>query len=59
MEAELKAAYPDSEITLIKGGGGVFDVKCDGTLIFSKHHVPGQRFPNSGEISSLVKAKMG
>lgn len=57
MEAELKADYPDSEITLVKGSGGIFDVKCDGALVYSKHNVAGQRFPNSGEVSSLIKVK--
>jgi selT/selW/selH-like putative selenoprotein len=52
--AELKAKYPDSNIELIKGGGGIFDVKCDGKLIYSKLNIKGQRFPNDGEISGLI-----
>lgn len=59
MEAEVKADYPGSEITLVRGSGGVFDVKCDGTLIYSKQNVAGQRFPKSGEVSALIKAKKG
>ncbi len=55
MEAELKKNYPASSITLIKGSGGIFDVKCDGKLIFSKQKVEGQRFPNEGEITKLIK----
>jgi len=55
VEAELKKNYPDSNITLIKGGGGIFDVKCNGKMIFSKHKVEGQRFPNEGEITRLIK----
>ena len=54
MEAELRANYPDSNIKLIKGGGGIFDVKCDGRLIYSKLNIKGQRFPNDREISRLV-----
>ncbi len=54
MEAELRANYPDSNIKLIKGGGGIFDVKCDGRLIYSKLNTKGQRFPNDREISRLV-----
>ena len=54
VEAELKAKYPDSTIKLIKGGGGIFDVKCDGKLIYSKLNTKGQRFPNDGEISGLI-----
>ena len=54
MEAELRESYPDSNIKLIKGGGGIFDVKCDGRLIYSKLNTKGQRFPNDREISRLV-----
>ena len=54
MEAELRENYPDSNIKLIKGGGGIFDVKCDGRLIYSKLNTKGQRFPNDREISRLV-----
>lgn len=59
MEAELKADYPDADIKLVKGGGGVFDVKCDDILIFSRNNTEGQRFPNKGEISKLIKEKVG
>jgi len=54
VEAELKANYPDSTIKLIKSGGGIFDVKSDGKLIYSKLNTKGQRFPNDGEISGLI-----
>jgi len=57
VEAELKADYPDSDIELIKGGGGIFDVKCNGILIFSRQNIEGRRFPNKGEISRLIKEK--
>jgi selT/selW/selH-like putative selenoprotein len=54
VEAELKADYPDSKVELIKGSGGIFDVKCDGKLIFSKQNIRGQRFPDKGEIVQLI-----
>jgi len=41
------------EATLIVGSGGIFDVKRDGVLIFSKHKLG--RFPNEGEIADLLK----
>lgn len=59
MEAEVKGDYPDSEITLVKGGGGIFEVKCDGKLIYSKQKIAGQRFPNTGEIVELIKEGKG
>jgi selT/selW/selH-like putative selenoprotein len=55
VEAELKANYPDSDIKLIEGGGGIFDVRCDGNLIYSKQNIEGQRFPNKGEIGKLIE----
>lgn len=55
----MKASYPDSDITLVKGGGGIFDVKCDGTLIYSKQKTAGQRFPDAGEIATLIKQEKG
>jgi selT/selW/selH-like putative selenoprotein len=59
VEAELKANYPDSNIELIKGSGGIFDVECNGKLIYSKQDIEGQRFPNAGEITKLIKQEMG
>jgi len=59
VEAELKANYPDSNIILIKGGGGILDVTCNGKLIYSKQNIEGQRFPNEGEITRLIEQETG
>jgi predicted Rdx family selenoprotein len=59
VEAELKAKYPASNITLIKGGGGVFDVTCDGRLIYSMQRIKGHRFPDEGEITGLIEQAVG
>ncbi len=56
MEAELKAKYPDATVQLIKGSGGIFDVVCDGKLIYSKDRT--QRFPNKGEVSKLIEKEL-
>jgi selT/selW/selH-like putative selenoprotein len=58
VEAELKVKYPDSKIKLVKGGGGIFDVKWNGKLIFSKHDIEKQRFPNEGEMTKLIEQEM-
>ena len=55
MEAELKASFPEAKIRQIEGKGGIFDVKYDGKLIFSRHKV--ERFPEEGEITRLIKGK--
>ena len=43
------------ESKLIEGGGGIYDIKKDGKLIFSKHALG--RFPESDqEVFSLIDA---
>ena len=39
---------------LIEGRGGVFDVKADGQLIYSKH-ASGDRFPEHEEVISKLR----
>jgi selT/selW/selH-like putative selenoprotein len=43
---------PDLAIELVKGDRGVFDVRLDGRLIFSKRTAG--RFPTPDEIRALV-----
>jgi len=38
-------------VELIGGSGGIFDVRVDGRLIFSKKETG--RFPENGEISGM------
>lgn len=51
MSAEIKATT-GVEALLIKGRGGIFDVKKDGVEIFSKFKLG--RFPEDGEIAALL-----
>ena len=51
---ELKKEF-DAEIKLIPSSGGVFEVIADAELLFSKKVL--QRFPESGEVEELIKAK--
>ena len=37
----------------IKGGGGIFDVRLDGELIYSKHETG--RFPEDAEVLQALK----
>jgi selT/selW/selH-like putative selenoprotein len=39
---------------LIRGGGGVFDVKADDAVIFSKHRE--ERFPENADVIEGIKA---
>jgi predicted Rdx family selenoprotein len=45
------------EPRLIEGRGGVFDVKIDETMIYSKHETG--RFPEFDEIASAIAARPG
>jgi len=59
VEAELRKSFPDSNIELIQGGGGIFDVKCNGRVLYSKQNIKGNRFPDKGEITRLIKQETG
>jgi len=51
--AELKAKFGEEhEFELERGGGGVFDVKVDDQLVFSKHAT--KRFPQYQEIPNAI-----
>jgi selT/selW/selH-like putative selenoprotein len=39
---------------LIKGAGGIFDVRVDGDLVFSKKQAG--RFPAPGEVENAIAA---
>lgn len=56
MEAEIKKQFPDAQIALVQGSGGVFDVLCDGKRVFSKQYGSEHRFPHAGEIAELLKS---
>jgi selT/selW/selH-like putative selenoprotein len=45
------------EAELAKGKNGIFDVACDGELIFSKHR--DARYPEPGEIVRALQARRG
>lgn len=42
-----------SEMTIIPSGGGVFEIKVNGKLLFSKAELG--RFPEEGEAENLIK----
>jgi selenoprotein W-related protein len=54
LAAALKASF-GIEATLIKGGGGVFDVAVDDAVIYSKHDTG--PFPTNEEIVGLIQKK--
>jgi selT/selW/selH-like putative selenoprotein len=51
LAASLKQRFGvDAE--LVRGSSGVFDVRVDGKLVFSKHAV--DRFPDAGEVEDAI-----
>jgi len=48
LEAAIRSANPAIDLELIEGSGGIFEVKKDGKLIFSKRQAG--RFPTDEEI---------
>ena len=46
-----------ADLTLVTGGGGVFDVIVDGTTIYSKHETG--RHANGGEVLASFEAFVG
>jgi predicted Rdx family selenoprotein len=52
VEAEVKREQP-LEVTLVRGGGGIFEVWNGDDLIYTKARTG--RFPQPGEINRLLK----
>ena len=55
MAAELKQVWPDTDVRLIPSSGGVFEVKADSELIFSKKAL--RRHAEPGEVVGLIRAQ--
>ncbi len=53
MAADLEREYPQVEVKLIEGSGGVFEVVVDGDLVFSKLAL--SRHAEDGEVLRLIR----
>jgi len=53
LAAEIRESFPDANVELIAGGGGVFEVVVDGNLVFSKKSL--NRHVEPGEVVGLMK----
>ena len=56
LAAELRLAWPEADVQLIKSSGGVLEVSVDGKLVFSKRALG--RHAQSGEVAGLVKRQL-
>ncbi|MBA3318748.1 MAG: SelT/SelW/SelH family protein [Gemmatimonadales bacterium] len=57
MAAELKQSFPEPEVRLIPSSGGVFEVRVDGELVFSKK--ASRRHAEAGEVVRLIREATG
>ena len=57
MAAELKQAFPDTEVRLIESSGGLFEVAVDGRPVFSKKAT--RRHAEPGEVLKAVQQLRG
>ena len=55
--ADAIQAQFDIEPQLIKGKDGIFEIRLDGELVYSK--AASGRFPEPGEAEGLLGAKLG
>jgi selT/selW/selH-like putative selenoprotein len=55
LAAELRQTWPETDIRLVASSGGVFEVKLDGDLIFSKKAL--RRHAEPGEVVGLIRAR--
>lgn len=51
--AEIRAAFPHTEVRLIESSGGVFEVELDGRRVFSKKTL--KRHAEPGEVVQLLR----
>lgn len=58
MAQELLMTFADEigEVALIPGQGGVFDIRIDGEVVYSKSALG--RFPEAGELKQLVRDRI-
>ncbi len=58
MAQELLTTFVDdlAEVALVPGTGGVFDIRLDGQLLFSRKDAG--RFPEAKEVKQLVRDKI-
>src|SRR5262245_41069168 len=58
MAQELLSTFSEelAEVALLPGTGGVFEIKLDGELLFSRAEQ--QRFPEAAEIKQLVRDRI-
>ncbi len=52
--AEIEAAFENPEFELKEGGKGVFDVRVDDVLVYSKYETG--RHANPGEVVAAIRA---
>ena len=55
MEARIAEEFPGTEVTLVEGSGGAYEVKVDGELVYSKKATG--RHPTWEEVRSPLRER--
>jgi predicted Rdx family selenoprotein len=55
LAAEIRQAFPNEEVQMVRSGGGRFEVSRDGVPIFEKSKLG--RHAHAGEVLRLLKEK--
>jgi len=55
---EIKKEFPDADCELIRGGGGIYDIKLGDALAYSKH-ANGNQFPEEGIVVAKLQELTG
>jgi selT/selW/selH-like putative selenoprotein len=55
LEAEILSEFPKAKVSLVESSGGVFEVKLDETLIFSKRELG--RHAHPGEVMAMLRSR--
>ena len=48
-----------SELTLVPGTGGVYDLECNGAQVYSKHALGHKSYPADDEVLAALRAVIG
>lgn len=51
---EIKKEFPDADCELIRGGGGIYDIKLGDAIVYSRHANENQ-FPEEGHVVAKLK----
>ncbi len=55
---EIKKEFPEAECEVIRGGGGIYDIKLGDEMVYSRH-ANGNQFPEEGVVVAKLRELHG